>query len=260
MIFHRNKGFTLVELLVVMAIITVLLGVLLPSISRSRQQAQFILCLNNLRQMSIAAVNYTLANNAYYPLAYYTQKVGKVRYYYTWDFTTYKDWSVTPPKEIIEPGILWQKVTIEKVQQCPSFKGSANWLTDTYTGYNYNTSYIGMDETVWPYNSVRTAKVKRPSETVIFGDGQWENGANKFMRAPWKSKGDTFQNRIAGTQGYRHLGKTNAAFCDGHVQSLKDRFTNTDDTCGKQSFDEYNKTHSEKIGFLSPDNSLYDLE
>jgi prepilin-type N-terminal cleavage/methylation domain-containing protein/prepilin-type processing-associated H-X9-DG protein len=262
MAFYRKKGFTLVELLVVMSITAMLLCILLPSLSRARRQAKSVFCLNNLQQMSIAAINYTHSYNDHYPLAYYNQKVGGIRYYYSWDFTTYKDWSTTPATETVKPGLLWQKDTIEQVHQCPVFKGSSNSLADPYTGYNYNTSYIGMDETVWPCDSVKTTKVKRPSETAIFGDGQYKDGANKFMRAPFSNPQDaSFSDsyRYAGAQGYRHLGKTNVVFCDGHAQSLKDRFTNTD-PIGKQSLDEYNEAHSEKIGFLSPDNSVYDIE
>lgn len=255
----KNKGFTFVELLVVISIIAALLSILMPYLSKARQQAKSVFCLNNLHQISIAAINYTHSFNDHYPLAYYTRKVGAVRYSYAWDFTTYKDWSATPAAGVVKPGILWQKITIEEVQQCPSFKGAANWLIDPYTGYNYNTSYIGMDETVYPNNSIKTTKVKRPSETVIFGDGQYNKGANKFMRAPWESGGDTFLDRDAGTQGYRHLGKTNVAFCDGHSVSWKDLYTNTSSN-GRKILDTYNSTHKEKIGFLSPDNSAYDLE
>ncbi|MGB8226196.1 MAG: prepilin-type N-terminal cleavage/methylation domain-containing protein [Sedimentisphaerales bacterium] len=262
MFSQKSKGFTLVELLVVISITAMLLCIFLPSLSRARQQAKSVFCLNNLQQMSIAAINYTCSYNNHYPLAYYTERVGGIRYYYSWDFTTYKDWSTTPATETVKPGLLWQKDTIEQVHQCPSFKGDHNWLADPYTGYNYNTSYIGMDETVLPYDSVKTTKVKRPSKTVIFGDGQYSAGANKFMRAPFSNSQDaSFSDpgRAAGTQGYRHLGKTNVTFCDGHAELWNDRFTDTD-PIGKQSLDRYNETHSEKIGFLSPDNSAYNLE
>jgi len=249
------------ELLVVITVITLLLALLLPSVNRARQQAQSVYCLNNLRQMALAAHTYSFSYQDHYPLAYYTAKKNGIRYYYSWDFTTYKDWSTTPATEVVIPGLLWQGDTIEKIHQCPSFKGAHNWLADPYTGYNYNTSYIGINETVSPVDSAYTSEVQSPSETALFGDGQYSGGANKFMRAPLANPRDaSFSDpgRAAGTQGYRHLGKTNVAFCDGHAESWQDLFTHMD-PLGQQELDLYNNTHQEKIGFLSPDNRIYDL-
>jgi prepilin-type N-terminal cleavage/methylation domain-containing protein/prepilin-type processing-associated H-X9-DG protein len=263
---NKSKGFTLIELLVVISIIALLLGILLPSLNRARQQAKSIYCLNNLRQMAIASNTYACENDDHYPLSYYNEFKDGIMYYYGWDFTTYKDWSTIPATGVVEPGLLWQGDTIEKVHQCPSFKGAHNWFADPYTGYNYNTSYIGINETINPVGSARTTDVRRPSETAIFGDGElyteYIDGANKFMRAPFSNPRDaSFSDvsRAAGAQGYRHLGKTNVSFCDGHAQSWKELYTNTD-SIGKEILDRYNKTHSVKIGFLSEDNRIYDLD
>jgi prepilin-type processing-associated H-X9-DG protein/prepilin-type N-terminal cleavage/methylation domain-containing protein len=246
---HRTSSaaFTLVELLVVVAIIAILAAMLLPALARAKMTAKRINCLSNLHQMGVAAQIYVGDQNGSYPTAYYYAMENGVMVAYAWDLTTIN----SSPTQVV-PGLLWQGQGANAVQQCPAFTGGANWLADPYTGYNYNTSFIGHGQFESIPEPAKASAVRQPTATALFGDGQYAAGADKFMRAPWPNPGDqSFSGRWAGTQGFRHQNRSNVAFCDGHAESLRDRFTDNKDGAGKVAAG---------TGFLSPDNSLYDLE
>ncbi len=257
----QRRGFTVVEVLVVISVISLLTAIALPCLSRSRQQGLGVVCLSNLRQMVIAADIYATGNDSFYPLAG-AMDFGDLSRQYEWDyFKVFENGSLKECKG----GFLWQGKTTLEIHQCPIFRGSANSAGDPYTGYNYNASYIGgfimiVNGIKVGNNSSKITSVRKPSRCAIFGDGEFTLGANKYMRSPSagrldKSFGDG--NRYAGTQGYRHLGRTNVGYCDGSARAVRELYTQTK---SKKIIEEYNEDSKNKVGFLSADNKAYDIE
>jgi prepilin-type N-terminal cleavage/methylation domain-containing protein/prepilin-type processing-associated H-X9-DG protein len=246
----KSFRFSLIELMIVVSIIAILASLLLPALQIAREKARTITCLNNLKQLSLASSLYTNNYDGYYPPAYYNSGVM----HYAWDITVV---GMVKNKNF-KPGLLWQSSTISSedsgIHQCPSFNGSDMWAGETFTGYNYNTSYIGNDQGQAP---AKLSQIRHPSETAVFGDGGYAGGsnANKFMRAPFGDRrgGDSgFSGRAAGTQHFRHIKQSNLSFADGHASGIFKLYKNS---YGNETANVYGL-----CGWLSSDDSLYDLE
>ena len=247
-----RRAFTLVELLVVIGIIALLIAVLLPAMSKARQSAATTACLSNLRQLATAATLYAGDFHGSYPPAQYTVVQLPWTYSYNWDYTVIRN--TGSGEKTTWPGLLWTGRTNLRVQQCPSYDGRSATSGDPFTGYNYNTSYIGRGEGEAIPIPAKMTQVRRACETALFGDaGATQLGTNKFMRSPLRSPSEkpslSADARINGAQGFRHNNNrsTNVAFCDGHGETRWDRFS------GGLAVEPH-------TGFLSNDNLLYDLE
>ena len=105
--------------------------------------------------------------------------------FYCWDLTTIEG----NPNAVI-PGLFWQGRTTLQIQQCPSFEGAADWLNDPYTGYNYNTSYIGHGQGESNPAPAKGSEVRRTSKTILFGDGQYPGWGGQIharsVAEPWR--------------------------------------------------------------------------
>ena len=80
---RRKRGFTLVELLVVIGIIALLISILLPALAKARKSATKIKCSNNLRSVGQLFYTYAANNRGFLPCGVDPKKPGG--YFWMWD-------------------------------------------------------------------------------------------------------------------------------------------------------------------------------
>ena len=71
----RHRGFTLVELLVVISIIALLVAILLPALAQARAQAVILRCMSLHRDLALASNQYTTDNRDWFPINQYYRSV-----------------------------------------------------------------------------------------------------------------------------------------------------------------------------------------
>jgi len=247
---HRaNGGFTLLESLLVVGVIAFLIGMLAPLLSRARQHARSIQCLSNQRQIAMAMHAYAADYDGVLPIAHYFDLSRSS--FVTWDTVT--DFTT----EKVSPGLIWEFVDGSAVQQCPSYDGPSFTLGDPYTGYNYNTTYLGRGQNEGEYRGMRQKPatlscIRGASRVAMIGDGGWSGGANKFMRAPLDC-GVAEGTVHAGTQAFRHLKRTSVAYADGHAACVSTPHQKHGAARGRKD-----NLGWPNNGFLSSDDRAYD--
>jgi prepilin-type N-terminal cleavage/methylation domain-containing protein/prepilin-type processing-associated H-X9-DG protein len=256
-----KNGFSLVELLITIAIIAVLIALLLPAMRNAREQSKSIQCLDNLRELGLAAQGYIEQWNGSFPIS--QCPMNGSAFPNEWDFTE----ELVNGKTIEVPGILWQGATNLYVMQCPDIDIPVGVVNSPYTGYNYNTSYIGGGAGEYTplgkphFAPAKFGSLRNPSATALFGDSG--SYSNKYMRSPVLMSGTNIGDdvsggtRLAGDQGYRHLGRTNVCYCDGHCESLLNCYPYAGKNVGGTVTYYTTAPANSGTGFLSQDNSAY---
>ncbi len=196
----RRAGFTLVELLTVIAIIGILAAIIIPVTSRVREQARRATCASNLRQVAAATLLYAGDNRGMMPLVFQNAPGDDSR------------WAMQIQKYVSSAGA--QTIEAESIFICPSddvvrTASAANLSTPCSYGLSVyvHINGIATNTTRKPF-----AIIPSPSRAILYGE-VW-NAENTVRHSLSTGAGESF------LADYHDGDGANYAFADGHVEFL----------------------------------------
>jgi prepilin-type processing-associated H-X9-DG protein/prepilin-type N-terminal cleavage/methylation domain-containing protein len=272
-----KRGFSLVEVMVVVSTVSVVMAVTMPAINTARSRARAIVCRSNVRQLVLANIGYSNDHDGYYVPAAEDlwNTIGPLQ-------GGYNRWhgKRTGPDEAFDPqkGPLAGYLADGKVKQCPerteftkSQVGIINFERGC-GGYGYNMQYLGSRRwqggittiNAWKksYSATTNAmEVKRPAETLIFADTAFYKDNQYIVEYSFTEPPHYVINGIVVTDTFaspsihfRHYGSANVGWADGHIEAKP--MANME---GKNGYDPASAKMN--IGWFEPvDNTLFDLE
>jgi len=188
----KKNAFSLIELLVVVAIIAILAAFLLPALQKAREKARQGVCMSNLKQLHIIFMMYANDHNGYF-FPYAFPNPNPTAY---WPYLLY-----------LEDYFLGSRAT-SGVRFCPNDNRlGRNWHR---TSYAVNARVFTQD----PGPKHMAAVAKRDVGKFIF-TAETEAGVGAFYYPGW------FSDSILRLE--RHSGGSNYMFADGHVEWLSEK-------------------------------------
>jgi len=217
----RQSSFTLIELLIVIAIIAILAAMLLPALNRAREVAKGLQCVSNKKQAMLAQVQYAGDFNDYF--------VGFIpgdSNYGLWGAVLCNSQDANKLYKINGSGYIGKECI-----QCPSVTNRSKpkdstfafWYSSygiDYTYYNGQTMDSNRQKVLGQYIDSSSSpeyylfvpkKMKRTSEILIFADTYWKKNNTAIPRFFFNNAMDT------GAVVEAHYGRIATAFADGHA-------------------------------------------
>lgn len=264
-----RRAFTLVELLIVIAIIALLIGTLVPALGRSRASAQQIACASSIRQLVLAVALYAHDHDDLAPPG---ASQFQTRNLHRWHGSrpTISD-PFTPAGAPITPYLDDSAATSAALRACPTFKPTLDALNAAHTGferscggYAYNNAFLGADRAqrtpgVWTIRTdrhgSRLSRFRAPASAVAFTDGAFAADTlieYSFIEPPfWPHAPGA---RPDPSTHFRHLKSATVAWLDAHIT--------TEPMSHTQSSGLYTANPADlDIGWFGPDdNSFFQYE
>ncbi len=222
-----QRGFTVPELLAVVAVITIIISLLLPSFQKARVRTWTAICGSSMHQLAIAHKLYTLDNRRILPRLEYGD-ASSIPANAIVPFYGRRVWT-----DMLHP----QYVTSRNAFDCPAAQKATNPAHPTL-GIGLN--HIQLSYSPWTTLEIHMRDVVSPSASVVMADSgkivnHSEPNPDKWVElrgeptfyfltpdhshhhiAPSATGGISGQRRVFN----RHDGNTNAAFLDGHVELM----------------------------------------
>ncbi len=236
---RRLRGFTLVELLVVMGIIALLIGLLAPAVSAARRSGNKTACAQNLRQIGVAIQIYVMENNGRLPLAEVvtTDATNKTIAFITWDDLLNRPLGGRMSSTEMDASYSTRDMS---TMHCPGDYAPVQGIPDprairrSYAWVRAHTVVAGtmgvggrlLLNPNYPVDRsvvIRMSEVRRPSEQIAVAERPVDNnilgGANGYVDRAAQQVVDSFAQNPS-SRG-PHGDRWNYLFVDGHVESLK---------------------------------------
>jgi prepilin-type processing-associated H-X9-DG protein/prepilin-type N-terminal cleavage/methylation domain-containing protein len=239
---ERRAGFTMTELLVVFAVISVVAALLMAAMGRGRHFRDASQCINNLRQLAQANIRYAADNGQY---CYAMDRPNRRRWH---GERRDLDESFDPTRGPLAPYLGREG----RVKICPTFE---EMITDGDSfevgagGYGYNAAYIGGSSRN-RFEGERVTNVERVGRTVMFADTAMARarGIQEYPFAePWEwvTSSGGLGGELTPSVHFRHNGHANVAWCDGHVTAEKPSSVRSNNFYGGDN-------HKYQIGWFGP--------
>ena len=211
-----RRAFTLIEILVVIAIIGILSAILFPVLSRAREGGRKTACLSNMKQLGLAFQQYTQDSRGKYPLAgdYFHWGQGKGSWVAG---TPDKPLAAPSPPFTITPGLIAhdEQAKPEQGALSPYIKNAAIFVCPSDSDGETKRLSYSMNCAL---AALSTSRIRSPGDIVLLVDEQGANDGYFFAvdDALAKSAVNGATTNSTDTLTKRHNGGGNILFADGH--------------------------------------------